>query len=578
MFKALSHHRLLLILTGVTGFFGLLFLLSHLDPFTNDDAFVYYNYARNFVAGRPFAYDVRNIPSEGFTSLLYLFMLVPFEFLHLNMTFVSTVINLGALILIVLLATGLATRSGVLNRAQALTFAGILWALLAVDPHIRVTLNWGLESLLGPLMLLAQATALWAACAQGDNHRARRGLAAFFILLFLNYITRPESMVFIALVGGLMLLTSPIDRRRLIRMSILFGIMFAAYHGLKLVVYGDIFPTGFYRKVGKESGLGYVVDWLLTYLPLLAAAVFLSAASYPLRRWSPPLRQRWIGLLIGVSLLTLLFFIGTAPLVGVGFRFLMTPTITLYILTVLLAIWLAARIAERFAAIRPLAPVLTVTPLLLTSLLMGLGWWGSTAGTDRLNALNVYARARHATETHPYLKLGIWLYTTLPDPQALTLVFGDAGALPYALDSRFIDTNGLTEPAIARLFRLEDGEEKTRRYVEAIINQQPDLVVLAYGSIDPTDGIWDLPVNDHSPFRGHLPLELYRAYRSLQIDYACTVHAYYDLHIGIRMGTPNSAALERALRDYCAHSGYMLAQGLTIRSPGGERVVFPPAP
>ena len=46
-----------------------LFVLASIRLETNDDVFVYFNYARNFCDGRPFAYDPRNLPSEGFTSL-----------------------------------------------------------------------------------------------------------------------------------------------------------------------------------------------------------------------------------------------------------------------------------------------------------------------------------------------------------------------------------------------------------------------------------------------------------------------------------------------------------------------------
>jgi hypothetical protein len=60
------------------------FLLAPLQIVVYDDAYVYFTYARNFVEGRPFAYDPRNIPSEGFTSLLYMLMLVPAELLRVN--------------------------------------------------------------------------------------------------------------------------------------------------------------------------------------------------------------------------------------------------------------------------------------------------------------------------------------------------------------------------------------------------------------------------------------------------------------------------------------------------------------
>jgi hypothetical protein len=58
--------------------------LARIDLWPNDAGYVYFTYARNFVAGRPFAYDQRGLRSEGVPSPLLLLMLVPFEWLGVN--------------------------------------------------------------------------------------------------------------------------------------------------------------------------------------------------------------------------------------------------------------------------------------------------------------------------------------------------------------------------------------------------------------------------------------------------------------------------------------------------------------
>ena len=69
----------------------------------NDDTYIYFNYAKNLVAGRPFAYDPRNIASEGFTSAIYLLLLVPLEAAGINMMFAAVILNLAAIALIIYL-------------------------------------------------------------------------------------------------------------------------------------------------------------------------------------------------------------------------------------------------------------------------------------------------------------------------------------------------------------------------------------------------------------------------------------------------------------------------------------------
>ena len=50
---------------------ALVAIAARTEIFLNDDTYIYFNYARNLVAGRPFAYGSRNIASEGFTSAIY---------------------------------------------------------------------------------------------------------------------------------------------------------------------------------------------------------------------------------------------------------------------------------------------------------------------------------------------------------------------------------------------------------------------------------------------------------------------------------------------------------------------------
>jgi hypothetical protein len=548
---------------------GIVQLLTSLNPFPNDDAFVYYNYAQNITEGRPFAYDIRNIPSEGFTSLLYLLLLTPFEFFKFNMTFASLLINLIAIIGMIIVAGKLVRVSNLLTKESTLVLLAVFWVWLVNDVNVKVILESGLETMLGPLIVLLAVLAL---VYSGIPPYTHRGVNAFFILLFMAYITRPESMIFMALAGLPILLINKTSRKEILRKLIVFTIIFTAYHILKFFIFGDIMPTGFYRKVSSGSGFGYVGEWIHTYktwIKLLAIEI-LVVFVYSARKGQLRLIfSHWLWFLMSVTTMTLLFFTQTRPLVGEGFRFLITPLCLVYFLVSLLTLWLL----EHISISDGLKKTLYLGSLLLLVTLSGMNSIAKIKNISTWDELNIYSKVKRETERHLYLKLGYYLHDAIPQSDDVTLVFGDAGAIPYSFGGRFIDFNGLTEPAIAHLFQQPDGPEKTRTYIDYILSQQPDVIVLAWGDLE-SDGTWSTERVNHSPFRKDIPIEIYKAYQKYGIVYQCSIRLYYDLHIGLWDKSPYYKALQTAFSNYCIENGYVLPDGLIV-SNGVEKVVFP---
>ena len=69
-------------------------------------------------------------------------------------------------------------------------------------------------------------------------------------------------------------------------------------------------------------------------------------------------------------------------------------------------------------------------------------------------------------------------------------------------------------------------------------------------------------------------MSVFRAYRGYGIGYVCTVHAYYDLHFGVRQSSKHFEPASVALLEYCGQNGLVLDDGLTV-TLGGEEVHFP---
>jgi hypothetical protein len=567
--KQLGKYRILIILFLFLVCIAAILLLSSLNPQTNDDAFVYYNYALNLTQGRPFAYDVRNIPTEGFSSLLYLLLLTPFQFFKINMTFASMLINLVAIAAVIITVAKLVRASDLLTRESTLAFLAVLIVFLVVDGNIKQILDWGLETMLGPLMVLLAGLAIFYSDTPLHNHR---GINAFFVILFLAYITRPESIVFIAVCGLPLMLINKNSRKEVIKKLIIFSVFFVAYHVLIYFFFGDIMPTGFYRKVSSGSGYGYVWDWIVAYKPwlyMLGAVIILNLVYAAIRRHWVLFHYRWLWFLSSVSIITLLFFTQTRPLVGLGFRFLINPIIILYILLGLLIFWFF----DQILIIGAYKKVIYFGLLLILFVFCWINSPSLNLSTNTINAINIYSKSKQATENHKYLKLGYFLHDSIPQADDITLVFGDAGAIPYSFGGRFIDANGLTEPALAHLFQQPDGPQKTQAYINHILAQHPDIVVLAWGNTQ-ADGSWLSPVNEHSPFQKAIPIDLYKAYKDYGLVYSCSIHLYYDIHIGLWIHSPYYSELQTVFHNYCDKNGYVLSNGLTI-TDGSTKVTFP---
>ncbi len=280
------------------------FLLAPLPIVIYDDPYVYFTYARNFAEGRPFAYDPRNIPSEGFTSMLYMLMLVPAELLRINPILAGALINMTALALTIVILGQAVRATGILSARTAALFTLLLAILLMRDQNIRQLVFSGFESLLG--LLCAAGIVISVAYALDERRAAaaqRRWISVFFIASFLAHLVRPEYMLISVLGGAVLLWRSP-ERGALLRRAAIFALVMVGYYLFKLAIFGDLFPTGFYRKVRISwFSVEYANGWLNEYRNvLLLAAITFAVLSAVLRK-----RALWL-ILFGSSAVSILLF------------------------------------------------------------------------------------------------------------------------------------------------------------------------------------------------------------------------------------------------------------------------------
>lgn len=580
----MTFRRALERLAIATGALAVLAIAARLVPYANDDTYIYFNYARNFVEGRPFAYDPRNIPSEGFTSALYLLLLIPFEAVGANMMFAAVLLNLIATALTLYLGYRLIRANGLLDGPFVWVGVALFGLFLARDPNIPAIVGRGLETMWGP------ASVLWALLHGARIHREANdterleALNLFFVAAFAAFLIRPENLALLGAVGSL-ILVAMWQRGQLaaalVRLSAFTGLMIAYFAG-KLLFFGDAFPTGYYRKIHADgSGLAYVAGALAHYQSWLVALVMLGAASIGLQYW----RQRdhgWsavhrlpaVSSLLPITIAclgTLVLFLPTEPLIGFAFRYLVNFFVFLYLLVAIGISHLLSELIDR----RNLHFAHGVSVVLV----VGAAFWTSSLAlankepSQLFAQWNLYKRAEESTTSHLYIRLGEFLRRRIPATEEITFVFGDAGVFPYSMRSRFIDANGLTEPYLARLFAEPNGPEKAKRFSDYILSWQPDVIVLAFGRAD-ENGRWRSVPNEHSPFRGPTPISVFKDYRDFGIGYVCTVRGYYDLHFGVRRTSRHFEVIAEALLEYCEGNGLVLARGLTV-TLDTEEVHFP---
>ena len=567
----------------VAGASALVAIASQAEISANDDTYIYFNYAKNLVAGRPFAYDPRNIASEGFTSAIYLLLLVPFEAAGINMMFAAVILNLAAIALILYLGYQVLRADRVLEGGFLFIAVALFAVFIARDTHIPTIVGRGLETMLGPASVLWAILHLARVRKADDEATRRRAVTMFLFASFLSFLTRPENIVLLAAAGILIL---PVMWRRgeLAYLTMRLGTFVAAlgvYFAGKWLLFGDLMQTSYYRKMradgaGAEYVLGALADhsrWILFAGVLVAVAAGLLLWRRRERGWKEILQHVPGTSVLALALVaggTLVVFLPSEPIVGYAYRFLVNSYVFLYLLV-------AAGVAYLLSVAVPRVERRCVYARAIVTGVVSILWMASIVARDTgaesvVQRLRLYTRAQESETQHEYVRIGEFLRDRIPDIEELTLVFGDAGVFPYVLGSRFVDANGLTEPYLARLFREPNGPEKARKFADYVLSWQPDIIIVAFDEAD--NGRWVSIDNVHSPFLGPTPMSVFRAYRDYGVGYVCTAHAYYDLHFGVRQTSMYFEPASKALLEYCGQNGLVLDDGLTV-TLGAEEVHFP---
>ena len=252
------HPAWYLLLLPILGTGILWWWLFHGVPY--DDAFIYYRYARNLVAGHGLTFNPGE-RVEGFTGFLWLLLQALAYALRLDMPAASMVINALSILAILLLLWLLTYRE---DRHP-------LFAFLAPFFYICFPVNvfWstsGLETTFYSALLIL------AFHIYTRNPSPRRHLATGLIL-FAAAITRVEGVAFYLMfltVEGIVFLRhrDRPHRERLVCLSVGIG-FFLLFLVFRYSYFGYLLPNTYYAKMGGgwatiRNGLQYVKEYVLS--------------------------------------------------------------------------------------------------------------------------------------------------------------------------------------------------------------------------------------------------------------------------------------------------------------------------
>lgn len=453
-----------------------------------DDAFITFRYAQNIARGHGIVWNPGGERTEGYTSPLQVFLLVPVEFLGIDpLVFMKVigVLAVGAAIpfLLFLCIHGLEWRGNTLFQGLALLAPGT-W--LMFHPNVIHSVS-GMETSLVMVLYLAYGMVVSAAVqsARATGSVSLRKMACLLALAIMILLVRSESGAIA--VGGLVVLLFWRESRRagLQLLGGLFGFLLL-YLLWKKMYFGYVLPNPYYHKVAPEGvlfpGFWDVFGFINHHLWI----VLLPAAGWML---CPPSRERPIHPLelyaLGGFLFYVLFFLRVEHIMGFDFRFLWHAMPFLAVL----AIFGLKRIGESWGTGATGEVALPARSWLAWGGVM-VGLVVFLVGTMMRHPVDssLYAAFRRPIAPPPALNLHAggyrahWRIGHLLqdlDLSADTVVQGaEAGIIPYLAGVWSIDTVGLNDNTITR---------GTREEREAYLAAHPidiDYSVSTTGAID----------------------------------------------------------------------------------------------
>ncbi|MBI1798821.1 MAG: hypothetical protein HYR73_03955 [Candidatus Eisenbacteria bacterium] len=432
--------------------------------FTVDDAFIAFQFARNWANGLGPIYQPGD-HVEGYTCFLWISLLSLARHLGIQIELAAKVLGISSAIATLPAVHQLVRSMGLGERA-----AKLAPLLLALSPLYAA---WAVAGMDAPLFAAILSWAALAFAAEDRAHHARPVSALLFGLLIL---ARPEGILFAAIAWTALLVAPSRGASRLQRpmaWAAVCGVLAVPYWIWRWSYYGDFLPNTFYAKTALNApriyrGLASIGDFaadagvLVVLLVLLALAVT-RARTTPLRfLFGAVASFLAYVVLAGGDVLRLRFYVHILPLW------------VACVATGLNSLWEALLPRREFRAGRG-------------AIALGVVWAGlafhenarALSPHDQCGPAYVVDNSNNIHRAH--MPLGDWLRVQAPPGSRLAA--NDIGGLGYQSELPIIDLFGLTDRLLARLYHRGAGYALLAAEVR---RRNPELIAL-YGS---SKGAW----------------------------------------------------------------------------------------
>lgn len=409
-----------------------------------DDAYIYFRYADNLRAGCGPAFNCGDPPVEGFTSPLYLALLVLGGMLSGDVEAWSQVLGplaLGVgLTLAIRIPLGRSGRCAAIARGPGLMAAAAIALVLSLDDYVLLNAVSGLETGLAAAVAVALARAV-----------LRRDAAWTCAWSVAGVLLRPEHGVFVVLLPLL-----PWVRRRGAVLGVVGSMVLIC--GVRYAVFGDLLPNTYWAKAGGTAvharfGAAYLLQIARDFPFVLLAPLALLGRE----------NRREHAFLLGGALAWCLYFLRSGGDHFVYSR-LAFPLVPMLVALAGCGLCSVCGKIERRAWLRPVAIVL---PAALVA-----------ARAQRQHALD---ESHGFPNVARWAAVGDWLAEHHPGQTMATV---PVGAMAYRSGLRTIDLVGIVTPQVAREGGTVPPELMRRHWLgherhatEWVLRQAPQLIV-----------------------------------------------------------------------------------------------------
>ena len=277
----------------LVGFFAAIIYYTGYRPFKGtDDAYIYFVYAKNIANGHGLVYTPGGESVEGFTSMLWMFIITAFYLITVNFQYALMALNVFMVSYALYRLVRFIDEYYIKDNKSIISAPSLFFLLLVL--MVKGYLDWTVFSLLetglwSTLLILCSVFLLEAATGQIKLLRQR---IYFSVLLGLLVLTRPESLlwgsVFIVLFGFINWHHSKNVKKVITALSYPLGFFLLTVillTSFRLYYFGYPLPNTYYAKVSAnwiynfKEGIIYFLKYLFVY-PLHVIPVVFAVVSF----------------------------------------------------------------------------------------------------------------------------------------------------------------------------------------------------------------------------------------------------------------------------------------------------------